>query len=170
MPEPATRSLTVPDTRTSWGRAAAATRAPVGTAMPLIFDPATSHSPACSPGRSSKPSRGAADVLRQVAPGLDRDGPVTNAMENQRRRLDRRQNVTDIDLVIGPHQREDGSRAHRGPLQPTKPLDERFVASTARCVDGDENALTPVGLQIAKESCPLLLVHGPRLRLYRGKA
>src|SRR5205809_4437515 len=35
MPEPATRSLTVPDTRTSWGRAAAATRAPVCTAMPL---------------------------------------------------------------------------------------------------------------------------------------
>src|SRR5206468_8791883 len=45
-----------------------------------------------------------------------------------------------------------------------------FVASTARCVDGDENALTPVCLQIAKESCPLLLVHGPWLRLYRGKA
>ena len=79
---------------------------------------------------------GAGDVLRQVASGLDRNGPITDAMEDQGRRLDRRQHVPDVDLVVGPHQGEDGARTRRGPLQPAEPLDERLVVSTARGVDG----------------------------------
>ena len=52
---------------------------------------------------------GAGDVLRQVASGVDGDGPVTDAMENQRRGLDRGQHVADVDLVVGPHQGQDAA-------------------------------------------------------------
>jgi hypothetical protein len=87
-------------------------------------------------------------VLREVASAFDRNGPVPDAMENQRRGLNRRQNVTDIDLVVGSHQRKDASRAGRGPLQAAEPLDERLIVSTARSVDRDENTLTPVDLDL----------------------
>ena len=48
--DPATRSLTVEETRISPGRACAARRAPMLTAMPVSLSPMTSHSPVCRPG------------------------------------------------------------------------------------------------------------------------
>src|SRR5207244_2127072 len=56
IPEPATRSLTVRETRTSPGAAFAATRAPVLIATPVGLSPTSSHSPVCNPLRSSIPS------------------------------------------------------------------------------------------------------------------
>jgi len=56
MADPATRSLTVLDTRTSPGPASAATRAPMWTAMPPMSSPISSHSPVCSPARIWRPS------------------------------------------------------------------------------------------------------------------
>jgi len=91
-------------------------------------------------------------------------------MENQRRRLDRRQNVADVDLEIGPHQRKNGPRARRGPLQLAEPLDESLIVSSAWSVDRDENALTPALVYLAKELVPLLRLHGPRLSLDAGEA
>ena len=55
-PEPAVRSLTVCETRTSEGRAVAATLAPMLTAMPPIFPSIIVHSPVCTPARTSSPS------------------------------------------------------------------------------------------------------------------
>jgi hypothetical protein len=54
-PEPATRSLTVLETRTSLGPASAATRAPVWTAIPAMVPSTSSHSPVWSPARISIP-------------------------------------------------------------------------------------------------------------------
>jgi hypothetical protein len=45
MPDPATRSLTVRDTRTSDGAAIEPIRAPMVTAMPPTFPAIVSHSP-----------------------------------------------------------------------------------------------------------------------------
>src|SRR4029077_13095365 len=55
-PEPVTRSFSVPETSTSPAFAAAATRAPMCTAMPLTSSPRSSHSPVCRPVRISRPS------------------------------------------------------------------------------------------------------------------
>jgi hypothetical protein len=104
---------------------------------------------------------GAADVLGRVASGLDGNGPVPDAMENQGRSLDRGQNVLYVDPVVGPHQRKDGARTGRGALQPGKPLYERRIVATARRIDGDEHALAPVDLDLAKEShCSWSTDHG----------
>src|SRR4029453_5095457 len=51
MPEPATRSFTVPDTRTWSASASAATRAPMWTAMPPTWSPMSSISPVWIPAR-----------------------------------------------------------------------------------------------------------------------
>jgi hypothetical protein len=48
---------------------------------------------------------GAADVLRQVATGLDGDRSISHAMENQGGCLDGGQDLADVDVVVGPHQR-----------------------------------------------------------------
>ena len=55
MPEPATRSLTILETSTSPGPALAATRAATCTAMPPMSCANNSHSPVCSPARTSTP-------------------------------------------------------------------------------------------------------------------
>jgi glutamine synthetase len=48
IPDPATRSLTVDETRTSLGPASDATRGPKCTASPATSSPRTSMSPACA--------------------------------------------------------------------------------------------------------------------------
>jgi hypothetical protein len=55
IPEPATRSATVRETSTSPGWAAAATRAPICTAIPAMSSPLISTSPVCRPTRISIP-------------------------------------------------------------------------------------------------------------------
>jgi len=55
-PEPATRSRTVCETRTSPGPASPPTRAPICTAIPARSLPTISHSPVCTPQRTSSPS------------------------------------------------------------------------------------------------------------------
>src|SRR5262245_9345308 len=55
MPEPATRSLTVLETKTASGPARAPTRAAMWTARPARSSPRTSHSPVCRPDRTSIP-------------------------------------------------------------------------------------------------------------------
>src|SRR5262245_60042022 len=77
---------------------------------------------------------GTSNVLAQIASGFDWDGLVTNAVKDQRRGLNRRQDVADIDLVVGLHQRANCSRAGRGPLQPATPLDECLIVTAARGV------------------------------------
>jgi hypothetical protein len=56
IPEPATRSLTVEETSTSPAEADDAIRAPVATAIPATLLSWSSHSPVCTPARSSRPS------------------------------------------------------------------------------------------------------------------
>ena len=56
IPDPATRSLTVLETRISPAPAVSATRAPMWTAIPLRLLPRSSHSPVCRPARTSRPS------------------------------------------------------------------------------------------------------------------
>src|SRR6266571_6477975 len=55
IPEPATRSLTVAVTSTSPGAAEPATRAPTDTAIPATLPSWSSHSPVCTPARTSRP-------------------------------------------------------------------------------------------------------------------
>ena len=55
-PEPITRSLTVLDTSTSRGPAASITRAAMWTAIPVTSSGRISHSPVCTPARTSIPS------------------------------------------------------------------------------------------------------------------
>src|SRR5262245_19981182 len=113
---------------------------------------------------------GAADVLRQIAPGLDRHRLVADAMQNQGRRLDGRQDVADVDLVVGPQQRQDGAGARRSALQATEPLHERLVVLTAGRVEGNENALPPAGLEQAEYLVPALAADGPRPGRDAGEA
>ena len=54
-PDPATRSTTMRETSTSPAPAAAATRAAVCTAMPLMSSSRSSTSPVCTPARTSRP-------------------------------------------------------------------------------------------------------------------
>ena len=109
------------------------------------------------------------DVLSQVAPTFDRHKRITLAVEDQGRHVDRRQKVADIDLVIRPHQGEQGPRARCGALEPIKPLDEGLIVAPARRIDSDEDALAPMGGEGAKEWLELLRGHGPWLRLRRRK-
>ena len=72
--EPATRSLTVCDTTTSEGPAAAATRAPIDTVRPAHLPSSSSHSPAWMPLRTSIPR--VADALGNLRAHLiARAGP-----------------------------------------------------------------------------------------------
>jgi hypothetical protein len=76
MPEPATRSLTVPVASTSDGPAAAATRAPTRTATPKSLSSRISHSPVCTPTRTCIPSGRTACTIRQPhAPLVEQDQP-----------------------------------------------------------------------------------------------
>src|SRR5437867_1037840 len=74
MPDPATRSLTVLETRISPGPAWAATRAPMCTATPPIFSPTISHSPVCRPARTSSPSSRTESLIAR-AHRIARAGP-----------------------------------------------------------------------------------------------
>jgi hypothetical protein len=56
-PEPATRSRTVVEARTSPGRAVAAMRAATWTEIPAKLSPMISHSPVCTPARSERSHR-----------------------------------------------------------------------------------------------------------------
>ena len=44
---------------------------------------------------------GSRDVLGEVSPHFDRDETITRAMGDQGRHLDRRQNVPNVDLIVG---------------------------------------------------------------------
>jgi len=66
-PDPATRSRRVPDTRTSPGRAADITLLAMCTAIPPIFLPAASASPACKPARIERPSLASAATIASAA-------------------------------------------------------------------------------------------------------
>ena len=74
MPEPATRSLTVWETRTSPADAAADTRAPTFTARPASLSPTRSHSPVWIPARTSRPSSGTRSTISR-AHEIARAGP-----------------------------------------------------------------------------------------------
>ena len=78
IPEPATRSLTVADTRISPSSAAAAIRAPVLTAIPATLSPRSSHSPVWTPARISRPPRVAA-LMISCAHLIARAGPSNEA-------------------------------------------------------------------------------------------
>ena len=62
-PEPATRSFTVCETRTSEAPARAPTRAPMCTASPPTLSPIDSTSPVCRPARISIPSARTASMI-----------------------------------------------------------------------------------------------------------
>src|SRR5438093_8036551 len=73
-PEPATRSLTVLEPKTSSGPANAATRAPMCSAMPPSLSPSTSHSPVCKPARIVTPASRTASLIEH-AQRMARAGP-----------------------------------------------------------------------------------------------
>ena len=89
IPEPTTRSLTVPDTSTSPGRALAPTRAPMCTAMPPTSLPITSISPVCRPLRTSRPNCGARGVPDRGRASDRAGGPVERREEAVAHRLHR---------------------------------------------------------------------------------
>ena len=78
IPEPATRSFTVCETRTSPAAANAETRAPIETAIPATLPSSTSHSPACRPRRTSRPSARTASRIAS-AQRIARGGPSNRA-------------------------------------------------------------------------------------------
>src|SRR5215203_4173447 len=78
MPEPATRSRTVCETRTSFAAAWAATRAPMATAMPAILPSVISHSPVWIPARVGSPKSARSAV---VARAPDRTRGAVKARE-----------------------------------------------------------------------------------------
>src|SRR5258708_39344269 len=66
---------------------------------------------------------GPRNVLGQIASGRDRNQCILGAMHHQCRNDNRRKNVSNIHLVVGPHQRDDRTWTCTGPLQPSAPLD-----------------------------------------------
>ena len=86
-PDPATRSLTVLDTSTSPGPAAAATRAPMWTARPETLSRRSSTSPVCSPGPDLEPERTDAVGHRAGAANPSR-GPIEGGQEPIARDVD----------------------------------------------------------------------------------
>jgi hypothetical protein len=73
IPEPMTRSLTIPDTKTSPVAASAPMRAATWTASPLGSFPLTSHSPVCRPTRRSMLSDPVASAIAFAQRELLRD-------------------------------------------------------------------------------------------------
>jgi len=73
-PEPATKSLTVLEIKTSPGLALVMMAAPIETAMPLSLSPMSSHSPVCTPDLRSMLSFAAA-FLSPTAHRIARPGP-----------------------------------------------------------------------------------------------
>src|SRR5271156_727102 len=86
------------------------------------------------------------DVTSQVTSGFDRGRRIIFAMEDQGRRLDRRQNVADVVLVVGPHQGDDGPRTRNGALETAEPFDEGRIVGPAWRIDRDDDAFAPVGV------------------------
>jgi len=70
--------------------------------------------------------------------------------------------VADVDLVVGPQESENRSRARDGSLEPPEPLDERVVVAPTRSGYIDEHAFTPVALQLLQEVLVRLAAHVDR--------
>ena len=87
-PDPATRSRTVEETRTSPGCARAAMLALISAAGPPVLPSTTTHSPVCSPARTSSP-RSAPRSTTARAQRMARAGPSNLALVLGRRRADR---------------------------------------------------------------------------------
>ena len=77
------------------------------------------------------------DVLGQVAARCDRHEGITDAMEDQSRHSNRRQQVPDVQLVIGPHQGENGAGTCRCSLELRHPLGPWLVPQRAGCIDSE---------------------------------
>src|SRR5947207_2076610 len=112
MPDPATRSLTVLDVRTSPGLASACNLAATCTAMPPTSSPISSTSPQCRPTRSSNPSARAAsmvaprhlhipragDAPSEFPAGPPVDDAVAPTVQHEGWNVDRGQDVSHVDV------------------------------------------------------------------------
>lgn len=70
---------------------------------------------------------GSRNVLSQVASECYRDKSIADAMKDERRNVNRRQNVADINLVVGFYQSTNGPGDLRRPAPAGQPPDYRFV-------------------------------------------
>src|SRR5258706_3283312 len=71
--------------------------------------------------------------------------------------------MADVNLVIGPHQREDRPGTRCGSFDPRKPLENGLVIAPTRGVEKEQDALAPVLVQLAEELIEPLAGHTPRL-------
>src|ERR1700730_6917177 len=77
--------------------------------------------------------------------------------------------MADVNLVIGPHQREDRPGTRCGSLDPGKPLEKGLVIAPTRRVEEEQDALAPVVVQLAEELIEPLAGHPPRLVSHRSE-
>src|SRR5271155_4177254 len=91
------------------------------------------------------------NVLSKVASAFDRDSLVADAVENEGRYTDRRQEVAYVDLIIRAKQREDRSRTGCSVLEPSEPPEKHLIFAPVRRVERNQNALAPVFHQLPKE-------------------
>ncbi len=94
---------------------------------------------------------GSRNVASQLSAGVDRHERIAHAMQDQGRHPDRRQNIGDVDLIVGPQQGNDSGRTRHGALESPEPLDERLILDAARGVQANENPFTPVPFERPKE-------------------
>lgn len=143
MPEPATKSFTVVETGTSPGAASGSMRAATCTVRPARSSPRISHSPVCSPARTSMPSSRAAWVI-DVAQAIARPGPSKHAVKpspvvlisrprNRRSCFSSRANADPRSSNASPWPGTSTNCAHAGPIwESCRDLQRRRRASL-RC-------------------------------------
>src|SRR5438309_767710 len=119
MSEPTTRSLTVPETSPSPADASEPTRAPMCTARPPMSAPISSHSPVCTPARSSIPSARTSphSPHAELTADVDVDHAVTTPVQHERRAAHERQDRADVDGENVLDERADHPGAGRGTLE-----------------------------------------------------
>ena len=105
----------------------------------------------------------AGDEAGDVAAFLDAQAPIAGAMHDQRRHLDRRQDVADVDLGVHSRERDRSGRTRAHPQVRRPPVAKRPIAGDARRPGLDADRTAPALENLAAERFALLLRRRPRV-------
>jgi hypothetical protein len=111
----------------------------------------------------------ALDVPREPAGVLDVADFVVDTVHDQGRRVDRRDDVADVDLEGHVHERDGVVRARRLYLEPAEQLEEALIVAAARRDVAEDGSLTPdlddvLDPEVVLELLPRGLAPGPIFR------
>src|ERR1700722_7072280 len=91
-------------------------------------------------------------------------------MKHQRGRLDNRQYVPNVQVIIEPHQRANRTGTGGGAFPASGFLAGSFVAPYAGSIEFEQNALAPMGLPIAYVALPNFARYRPGRIPERGES